>query len=221
MSQSNSAVFKSILVLLGYRYLIIGFLSVLFVLCTIYNVVSDKEYSVNASFFSSGGTPAQSSFVSSYSMFIGGSIPQNLDNLIPVIMSSRFLQNFVTKKIQPDYPDLTYAEVVSLLDLGGKTFLTQKNGVFTLEYLNKDPELAVKVINLQLQAIKAANDTMSLSPQKKLIQIIDTPVLPKTPSKPRILVNYILTLGAGSMFIIFIVLVIEAFKVEIDIFKHK
>lgn len=188
-------------------------------------------YSSSASFFIPSSE--QSLGLSGYSAILGsGSAQSNASTLMQPLVQSRRTQETILNMIQGPHATTIQAKINQLyrgpesasfkekaeavLDFSTNLMIEQKkeSGVFILSFKSKDPLVSKLMVDYYLVAVESLNIELVLGSQRKVIQVLDRPLVPTESMRPKLVVY--LLLGGLFSFIISSILCIFIKKIRDD-----
>lgn len=165
-----------------------------------------------------------------YSSFSGGGASGVYGNYITPIFNSFRIKAYVAQSFIEDahftsmdgFLDLDQTQqvytVIGTLGLSKKVTLEQKDGVYVMSYINKEPTIILPVLNAYLNALIKLNDELNIDSDVLQIIPLDEAVEPKGAYFPNILI-FILVAIAIAIFGVGGYLVIE--KIVRNLFALK
>lgn len=197
------------------------------VLALILNFILPKEYISSTSFLMpkstknmNVGTGLLASF--GYSGFSGSGESGIYSSYIMPIFKSNRIKKHVALKLKKNslftsnkkFNKLKSKEkigfIIGELKFSEKVVLEQKEGLFVIQFANKNPKIILPVLNAYLSAIIQLNDELNIDSDVLQIIPLDEAIEPKSPYFPN-LTKLILLLTAVGVFITFIFLILEKF----------
>ncbi len=162
----------------------------------IYNFKAPELYSAEASFFLPSESNAKMGGVGQlFSAQSGVSVRE----LLPALSESRKLKIMIAKDLMPVLHTASISQTLSYLNLSSVKLSLQKS-IYQLNYESPSPKISVLVLESFIHNIEMLNQELDIAPQKILITVIDGPVEPKKPIKPRKAFNvFVGTLGGFSI----------------------
>jgi uncharacterized protein involved in exopolysaccharide biosynthesis len=164
----------------------------------LYTIKAKKIYSFKTTFF----LPTQGPQVGGYAALLGGDAPPSFGNYVLALIDSNRMQKAVIRDIKPLFPkEMSEEKIFKKLKL--KTSVEakkDKNGLYILTYEGPDSEIGVPLLLSYLNQIPQFNEELQLSQDRKVVTVLDVPIKPKLPSKPRKVFNMAVAL-IGSFFL--------------------
>lgn len=165
-----------------------------------------------------------------YSGFSGGGSSGVYSGYIMPIFNSYRIKAYVAQSFIADarftsidgFLDLDQTQqvhtVIGTLGLSKKITLEQKDGVYVMSYINKEPGIILPVLNAYLNALIQLNDELNIDSDVLQIIPLDEAVEPKGAYFPNR--KKLMLLGLFlSLFVVFFVLIID--KVRINLMGNK
>ena len=188
-------------------------ISIMVTLAIFYNKFSTPLYMSSVTFFVnvSKDDSRGANLLGGYSRLLGSAGDAALGKKIFQVIKSDRICDAVRNRLGVEKTK-SQADVLGLK----KNISITKNDdeLYCLSYLNKDPEMARKVLMTYIEVIGLLNQEMELSSEKQLLNILDYPKVPLIPSKPRKMMNIVFGLMAGICLSLSIVAFREALEVN-------
>jgi uncharacterized protein involved in exopolysaccharide biosynthesis len=207
--------FEYLRLIIKYKRFLMFFMILFVVFGLLYSIFAEKQYKVATTFFLPLDSKSSSSGLMNYAVAFGAVIPSNLDDYLIFIIKSARIQRAVFKDVYFKlYPNENKFNIDKVKILNNKINLSDsikiikdKSGIFTLKCINSDPVLAYDIINFYLKNIVEINKELNITATKKIITILDEPILPKQPFRPRkkivLLGSFVSAFIIGFVFILF------------------
>jgi uncharacterized protein involved in exopolysaccharide biosynthesis len=163
-----------------------------------YNKIATKIFSIRATFF----LPFQGPQIGGYAALLGADSAPNFGNYVIALVESRRMQSAVLHDVMPILPKgMTEEKAKKELNMKGAIEIKKdKNNLYSITYDCKDPDLGIVVVEKYLQRISRFNEDLQLSENKKVVTVLDAPVKPKKPLKPKKLLNVVIASILFSFF---------------------
>lgn len=188
-------------------------ISIMVTLAIFYNKFSTPLYMSSVTFFVnvSKDDSRGANLLGGYSRLLGSAGDAALGKKIFQVIKSDRICDAVRNRLGVEKTK-SQADVLGLK----KNISITKNDdeLYCLSYLNKDPEMARKVLMTYIEVIGLLNQEMEFSSEKQLLNILDYPKVPLIPSKPRKMMNIVFGLMAGICLSLSIVAFREALEVN-------
>jgi capsular polysaccharide biosynthesis protein len=189
-------------------------------LALLYNQFTPKKYFAKGTFFLPLEVNSSASSVVGYARFLGASLPSDLDDYVKFLIESKRIKSYVIKDFYPYFfPGSSSIKkenlifIGSKLDLGVVKLTQDKTGVFEIFYENEDPVIAYEVVMKYIDNIMVLNKELEITAQKKIISVLDSPVIAEASYKPKKLINIIIAFMGSLVFSVFFVLLLDYFLV--------
>jgi uncharacterized protein involved in exopolysaccharide biosynthesis len=201
----------------NYRVFLVFFVGICLCGTFIYNQFTPKVYTVRTTFFLPIESENSGSALLGYAQMFGASLPSNLGDYVKVLIESNRIKERVLKDLR-----ITLKTKVQIDNINkAKKYLAlrksvgiseDKVGIFELSVDHCEPQIALEVAQSYLKNILLLNQELEISAKKEIITILDEPLLPIDPSKPRKLLNLIISIFLSGIIGIFTVLIYDYIK---------
>ncbi|MSR88629.1 MAG: hypothetical protein EXS67_03130 [Candidatus Margulisbacteria bacterium] len=184
-----------------------------------YNTITSKIFLINATFF----LPLQGSHIGGYAALLGADSAPDFGNYVIALVESRRIQSAVLEDVMPMLPKgMTKEKAIKELNMKNAIAIKKdKNSLFSITYECKDPKLGIVIVEKYLQEISRFNEELQLSENKKIVTILDAPIMPKKPLKPKKLLNIVIASILFSFFGVGLALITEGVATFREFLKTK
>ena len=207
-----------------FLFVVVGILGAL-----IYSTILPKEYKVKSTFLlpqsEAGG--AGLGALQGYAEMLGVGTPANLDAYILSIIKSKRIQLMISDQFQDTFSaeiqekkmksSTPFSEHQALTFISKKllglekniSIYKDKNNLFLLSYSYKDPEIAYRVVQKYLVALRFLNQDLGIVAKKKIIIVLDKAQIPLDHYKPRRMFNLAIGIGGMGFLSVFFILLLD------------
>jgi uncharacterized protein involved in exopolysaccharide biosynthesis len=180
---------------------------VLLVVAMGYNYIIPNTYMAKSTFFIE--SPSGNN-LPSYPGFLKLGNQNNMEEFILSLIESITLRKHIIKSLTSKYKSEKTTE--TSLKLNRIKLIKKNTGIYEISFYHTNPEISIHTLEICLESFFIFNKKIGISPNKKIISILDLPEMTKSPYTPNKKLNIFMSLIGGIILGIFFKLVPSILK---------